>query len=103
MTEDQVRNLRGYYHSLSNQSRQLNVACLLRDFKIDRQQFRILADELHALEKNFPDVLPPFREEDFIQPNASTCSLHPIQSYLAVALGKLQSFLDTRESTPVTQ
>ena len=103
MTDDQIRKLRGYYHSLSNQSRVLNQANLIRDFKIDRQQFRILANELRALEKDFPGVLPSFRDEDFIPPNATHCSLFPIQSYLAVALGKLQSLLDTEENTPVTQ
>jgi hypothetical protein len=103
MTDNQIRKLRGYYHSLSNQSRVLNEAHLIRDFKIDRQQFRILADELHALEMDFPGVLPLFRDEDSIQPSAINCSLFPIQSYLAVALGKLQSLLDTRENTPVTQ
>jgi hypothetical protein len=103
MTEDHLRKLRGHYHSLSKQSQRFKETCLIRDFRISRQEFRILADELRALEADFPGVLPPFKDEDFVSDYAHQYSYHPIQSYLAVALGKLQSLLDDQESTPVTQ
>jgi hypothetical protein len=105
MTEDQQKRLRSIYHGLLGQER------IFDDLhqKAPNTQgtpVRALADLLHALAIEFPNLVPPFRTDDFLshQSGSSTYySVAGIRAHLATVLGSLKIAIEDEQATPVTQ
>jgi hypothetical protein len=115
MTETELKKLRSYYHSLLEQQRILDGAAATRQ-PITRRQVGVLADELQHLEADFPELVPRFRRDAFLQRPASSFTQHghtthfeelydneALRSYLGRAISRLKIASETTESTPVTE
>ncbi len=106
MTEEELRKLRGYYHSLLGQQRVFEDAAAKHP-NIESPPVHVLRDELRRIEADFPGLLPPFKAEDFYSHQAESgeryYKISGIRSCLAGAVGRLKVVIDTPESSPVTQ
>jgi len=113
MTEDEFKKLHGYYHSLLGYERVLNKAARP---DIASSSFRPFAQEIHRLQADFPGFLPPFAENEFLEPvsrleqmtrrgllSDAEYDVMGVRGYLAMTLGRIKAALDTTESTPVTE
>jgi hypothetical protein len=60
MTEDKLKKLRTYYYSLLEQKRIFDDAAVAKQLVVQIRQFRVLTDELHRIETDFPGLLPSF-------------------------------------------
>lgn len=103
MTEEQLRELRAYYHSLRGQDRVFESA---KHPSIEHSPVLVLTEEIARLEKAFPGLVPPFKPDEHVSHRGDRGPYYVVAgilSYLAVVLGKLQVAVETGESTPVTQ
>lgn len=105
MTEEELRKLRAYYHSLLAQRRVFEDAA--KHHNIESAPVDVLTEELQRIEADFPGFLPQFNRMDFYSHGAETGDVYykisGIRSYLAGAIARLQVAIDTTEATPVTE
>lgn len=99
MTEDQLKKLRQYYHSLFGQQRFFEDK---RNAVVKHPPIRVLTDEIKAIENDFPDLLPPFDPREF-HSHDEFYNTSGVQAYLHTAIARLQIAIETNESTPVTE
>lgn len=104
MTEEELKKLRAYYHSLLAQRRVFEDAVGLNN--IESAPVNVLTEELQRIEADFPGLLPSFRPREFYSHSSETTEFYRvsgIRSYLAGAIARLEVAIDTTEPTPVTQ
>ncbi len=105
MTEEELKKLRAYYHSLLAQRRVFEDAA--KHHNIESVPVDVLTEELQRIEADFPGFLPQFNRMDFYSHGAEIGDVYykisGIRSYLAAAIARLQVAIDTTEATPVTQ
>ncbi len=91
MNEHQVKRLKQFYYSISNQ-RDLFYRMAGR---INYQTITFLAIELEKVQKEFPGLLPEFRKDDYeVYDLLGDYDINGIRSYLASAEGILKGALD---------
>lgn len=96
MTEEELRKIRVYYHSLLGQQRSL-----VNSENISPVAVRVLSEELRSIEADFPGLVPRF--------DASAFNIHMgykfagLGAYFAAVMARLQVAIEPSESTPVTQ
>jgi len=107
MTEAQTKKLRGFYHSLLGQQRVFDDAASKNQIVIANEPVDLLNDEISRVEKEFPNLLPPFRCQDYFSRDSTSGSYYKlagIRSYLGMILGRLKIAVETAtESAPVTE
>ena len=105
MTEEELRKLRAYYHSLLAQRRVFEDSVIQPN--IESAPVNVLTEELQRIEADFPGILPQFNRRDFYSFAAdsgdSYYKISGIRSYLAGAIARLQVAIDTTKATPVTE
>jgi hypothetical protein len=103
MTTEQLKKLRQYFYSLSNQNQ---VFVEHNKLNIDETPVIVLREEIDRIKKDFPDLLPPFDSGKFFSHASSSYRYYKtagIRSYIATALSRLHVSLESTEETPVTQ
>lgn len=104
MTDDQIMNLRSYYHSLRGQLKiyeESGTSGIIEDPAV-----QVLIEELARLERDFPGLVPRFNPDRHISHRGDRNTYYMvsgIRSHLAVVLGKLETSLDSTRDAPVTQ
>lgn len=109
MTEEQIKKLRGHYHSLLGQQRVIDH--LQRQVNdpfngppatiVEGAPVHTLSREIKKIEREFPGLLPPFRRSTFQKYGADFLS-DGVLPYLAGAIGILQVEIEMSEGAPVT-
>jgi len=103
MTNTELRKLRQFYHSL----RSLYAIFDEQKGNIDHHPVRVLQDEIKALEKEFPNQVPPLNVEQFFSHSHDDKTRYydsaGIRAYLATAISRLQMAIDETTATPVTE
>jgi len=101
MTQEELEKLSSYYYSLLAQDSVLKERDNEQTHRnVEDKPFRMIAQEIHRIEKEFPGFLPPFNEQDFLQFPAADFgeayyNLTALRSYLAAALARLKARLST--------
>jgi hypothetical protein len=106
MTEEELKKLRTYYHSLLGIQRIFQNASDNRSITIEGTPVNILEGELRRIEADFPGLLEPFTDRNFLSDVSSGrpyFRVEGILAYLASALARLKVEIDVPESTPVTE
>lgn len=106
MTEDELRKLRSYYHSLLGQQAVFQKETEKRAIVTRSHPVKVLGEELARLEADFPRLVPPFDAQEFFNRRDELGEWYYVDgilSHLASILGRLKVAIDTAESTPVTQ
>ncbi len=104
MTEEQIKKLRAYYHSLVGQQRIFDEAADRKAYNIERHPVIGLSEEISRLQTEFPQLIPPFRPEEFGKDyNMERYVVSGIRTYLAMAISRLKVAIDTQQSVPVTE
>jgi hypothetical protein len=98
MNEQQIKELRGHYHSLAEQKKVLDEKAAANPYLIDQTTFLFVADEIQAVERKFPSLLPAF--DRALQ---GTNRLVYVRMYLGSAIGLLRAQTEAAETSPVTQ
>ncbi len=96
MTEEELRKLRAYYHSLLGQQRAFE-----RSDYTAKAAVLVLEEELGSIEADFPGLVPRFDSSAFQFHYGYKIS--GLSSYLAAAIARLRVAIEPSESTPVTQ
>jgi len=102
MEEKELKKLRQFYHSLLGQQQVFNEV----KGNIDHHPVNVLTNELNELATDFPDLLPPFNQQNYFSHSHGRTSYYNslgIRAYLNVALGRLKVSIDEPSSTPVTE
>jgi hypothetical protein len=105
MTQEEFKKLRGHYHTLRNQRDVLEDEAKSSE-AVDDAELRALAEELDEIEADFPGLLPPFEPDRFLlrfREARGGYSNHALRMYLGRVIAKVETAIDTTESTPVTQ
>ena len=103
MTNEELRKLRGYYHSLVGLQQVLagpssNPGIVLKETA------QLIQEEFDRIYQDIPGLLPSLNIERHRLPrDPNLYRKQGILSMLALAVGKLKVAVDTPESTPVTQ
>ncbi len=96
MNDNQFKRLRQFYHSLLNQQRLSEKATYM-----DKTAFHILAIEIQQFQKDFPEMLPQFRQDEYS--DEYFCNIDAVRTYLGIALGRLKIAIDEPSITPITE
>jgi hypothetical protein len=104
MEENDLKKLRGHYHSLLEMQRVFDEGALnMKGCVMHPSTFGTFADEIGEIEGGFPGLLPTLT----IQPAQSyptrVYDLDAVRTYLGRAIGKLKVQIDNPASTPVTE
>lgn len=104
MTEDELEKLRSFYHSFLNQQDILIGLTSAKHLAVNEGHFRLFWDEISRAKSAFPYLLPAAQESDFYNKTMRNVYIVPtMQSYLAIALGKIKVHIDNKENTPITE
>jgi hypothetical protein len=104
MTEEQLKQLRAYYHFLLGQQRVWDDAA--QRGVVDGAEVRMLEDELRRIESDFPGLIPHFDRNSVFSHRGADEPLYavgPIRSFVAGAVARLKVSIDVTEGQPVTQ
>ncbi len=105
MNEEQLKKLRGYYHSLLGQQRVWDDSA--QRGVVPAAEVQMLEDELRRINSDFPSLVPQFdRRVVFSHNGAHVEPLYgvaPIRSFIATAVARLKVEIDIPEGGPVTE
>ena len=97
MDPEQLKKLRQYYNSLSEQQRFLNT--LRGGTSIDKIAIRPLLHELKQISSEFPDLIMPLH----INERATSYNFINIMTYLGSAIGRLRIAIEEPTINPITE
>lgn len=104
MTQTDLNKLRQYYHSILSQK---TVFDNCSDPYIEHYPVNILNQEIDRIISEFPDLIPPFKMQDFFSYDVDGSnpyySINGIRSYLSTVIARLKIAIDTPQNTPVTE
>jgi hypothetical protein len=100
-----LKRLRIYHRALSAHQSLLNEAAKTNSYVVNESAFPPIAEEIRLINQHFPDLLPYFRQSDYLLDNyPGKADLAKLRGYLASALVRLETELETAEDTaPVTE
>ena len=97
MDSDQLKKLRQFYNSLSEQQRFLST--LSGGTSIDKIAIRPLVHELKQLNSEFPDLILPLQ----INERATKYNFINVMTYLGSAIGRLRIAIEEPIDNPITE
>ena len=100
MTPDELKQARGFLLAFEGNAK---VYGNMETAWIHHGPFRLVWDEIQRATNAFPGLIPPCREADFLlrqTPNGNLYSPNAIESFLAIAIGKLRAAVEESESVP---
>lgn len=104
MTDQELKKLRRYYHSLRGIQRSIDNLVEHRWSAINRTDLVILTDEVNRLNIDFPESVPLFNPDIYCSKATSgSYYVSGIQSYLSMAVGILHSMIEVVDITPITE
>ena len=101
MTDDELKKIRGYYHSLVSLEPVFESSS--KTGVVRPATVGLLSDELIRIEREFPSLLPQFDLGVLKSRNGEYFYAEGIRSVLALALGRLKVAIESSAATPVTQ
>jgi hypothetical protein len=103
MTADNLNQLRAFYHSLVN----LRLVLEANQEKlplVDRGTSETVLQEMNLLKSKYPHIVPDFNPAaNLWDPEDRTYHRSGLQSYLAIAIGRLETAIEESKSAPVTE
>jgi len=106
MTENELKKLRSYFHSLLGQQAVFQKEAENKAIVTRSHPVKVLGEELERLQTDFSGLVPPFDAQEFYcrrDQLGEWYYVDGILSHLAGVLGRLKVAIDTSENTPVTQ
>jgi hypothetical protein len=107
MTDAQLRRLRGYYKSLSAQTRTLaRLDNKKTDQVVDISYITAIKRDIDPLLRDFPGIVPPLESRDMFSHDAGNGAYFRLQSlmlYVDQVVGRLEAELEEDTGSPVTQ
>jgi hypothetical protein len=107
MTDAELRRLRGYYKSLSTQSRTLaGLYDKQPDQEVDMSYISVIKPVIDELLREFPGIVPPLDPSYLCLPGDYEYPFFRLQSlilYLDQVVGRLEAELEEDTGSPVTQ
>jgi hypothetical protein len=104
MSPEDLKRLRGFYHSLQNLER---VLAGMGAVVFNRAHLQSLIDELSRLGSSFPNLIPPMPLDRFSAGGGPDGEVRfyatSVLSHLAVVVGRLSVEIESAETTPVTE
>ena len=105
MTQEKLKKLRAYYHSLLGLQRIIEDAAK-EHANMEGTPLRVLTEEVGRLQVDFPGLVQEFRAQDYYSHSSAGDDyfrVAGVRSYLAITLATLKIAVEETESTPVTE
>jgi hypothetical protein len=104
MNEHERQRVRGHYSALKELQEQLERFAREKKLVINLSTFRFLADEIGRIKAGFPDLLPPFVDQEFFagafdgKPHYELAS---VRTYVSIAVAKVAASLEQTQTVEI--